>query len=119
VAFTIEREQFEEGGYAVAVAGDVDLHAAPALKRELLDAVARGGRTIVADLAGATLFDSTPLGVLLAVSKRLEATDARLSVVCSGALLAFVERTGLDELLHVVASRDALLSPSLAVADVA
>jgi anti-anti-sigma factor len=105
--FDIQREELEEGSYAVSVAGRIDLHAAPALKRELLDIAAGGGRTIVADLAGATLFDSTPLGVLLAVSRRLEATGATLSVVCSDALLAFVVRTGLDQVLDVVGASQA------------
>jgi len=103
--FSIERTQLGGDAYAVAVAGEIDLYAAPALKRELLALVAHGGRRIVVDFVAASLFDSTPLGVLLAVSKRIEPSGASLSVVCGEALLAFCARTGLDELLDVVAPR--------------
>jgi anti-sigma B factor antagonist len=106
--FSIQRHQLGGDVYAVDIEGDVDLHAAPVLKAELLDILAGGGRTIIADLGRATLFDSTTLGVLLAVTKRIEATDATLSVVCNDALLAFVVQTGLDRLLHVGRSRQAL-----------
>lgn len=106
--YTIHREQLDAGVYTVAVTGEVDLHAAPALKRALLDIVADGGRTIVADLGDATLFDSTTLGVLLAVSKRLETTDASLSVVCSDHLLAFGARTGLDRILDMTPATQAI-----------
>jgi anti-sigma B factor antagonist len=111
--YSILRDRLEDDSYAVAVAGEIDLHAAPALKRELLAVVARGGRRIVVDFAAASLADSTPLGVLLAVNKRIAPSGASLSIVCSEALYAFFVRTGLDELLSVVAEPSVSLAPAL------
>jgi anti-sigma B factor antagonist len=104
--FSIQHEWLGDGIFAVVVAGDVDLHAAPALKGELLDVVERGARVIVADLLGATLFDSTTLGVLLAVNKRLQPYEAPLSVVCGAGLRAVLLGTGLDAILRVFATRE-------------
>jgi anti-anti-sigma factor len=100
--FTIEQRRVQEGIHAVVVAGDVDLHAAPALKRALLELAERNGAVfVVVDLLAATLFDSTTIGVLLAVQKRLRDDGGRLSVVCASVLRAFLVETELDELLDI------------------
>ena len=73
--FTIEQQRVEEGIHAVVVGGDVDLHAA--------------------------LFDSTTIGVLLAVQRRLGDAGGRLSVLCAAELRTFLAETELDGVLDV------------------
>lgn len=97
---TISPGRVDERTVFVRLEGRVDLHAAPELKRVLLEAA--GVRGVVVDLTDAQLFDSTTLGVLLAAERRLAACGSTLTVICGGALLALIRRTGLDGLLDVV-----------------
>ena len=99
---TLRGERSEEGVHVLHVAGGLGLRTAPALKRELLAAASSGARWVVADLAAASLLDSTPLGVLLGVNKLLDRGGVPFSVVLDAELRRFVRRMGLDELLHVV-----------------
>ena len=120
-ACTIRVDQTEEDVHVLRITGGLGLATAPALKRELLAAAAHGGSSVVADLACATVLDSTPLGVLLAASKLLGRAGVVLTVVLDDPLLRFFRGSGLDELLHVVPAHavDGSVRRSRAVADVA
>ena len=65
----------------VSVEGELDLFTAPRLKRVLTDALQAGSRRFIVDLSLATFIDSTTLGVLVGVTRRLE--DGRLAIVCT------------------------------------
>jgi anti-anti-sigma factor len=67
----------------VIVAGDVDLHSAPALRDELGALTDDRVRRIVLDLSEATFLDSMALGVLLGANKRLAAGQGRFDLVVS------------------------------------
>jgi anti-anti-sigma factor len=97
---TISSDRTDGETVAVRLEGQVDLHAAPQLKRVLLGAV--GVRSVVVDLTGVRLVDSTTLGVLLGVDRRFTEAGTTLSVVCGGQVLALMRGTGLDEILEVV-----------------
>jgi anti-anti-sigma factor len=66
----------------VSVEGELDLFTAPSLKRALVDALEAGSSRFVVDLSLTTFIDSTTLGVLVGVTRRLE-DGARLAIVCS------------------------------------
>jgi anti-sigma B factor antagonist len=78
----ISTVDFGDGIIRVAVAGEVDLYTAPALKRALRDAVDQGGRRILVDLSQATFIDSTTLGVLIGALKRIRPLGGELVIVC-------------------------------------
>src|SRR2546423_6094006 len=62
-----------ESGDAIVVrlAGELDLYNAPALRKALLECVARRPSRLVVDLAEVTFVDSTALGTLIEARARL------------------------------------------------
>jgi len=66
----------------VTPAGEIDLHLAGELRRELLGAVADGAETIVVDMASTTFIDSMTLGVLLGAARRLQQRGGELRIAC-------------------------------------
>src|SRR6478609_6871036 len=81
VEFGITCRELDERTNAISVEGDLDLTTAPRLKWMLLDSLQEGRDLIVLDLSLTCFMDSTALGVLVVVNRRL-AGDARLAVVC-------------------------------------
>jgi anti-sigma B factor antagonist len=57
----------------VTVEGEIDLVSAPAMKSALLWLLGRGSRRLVLDLSAVTHMDSTGLGVLVGIRRRLPA----------------------------------------------
>src|SRR4051794_27169703 len=91
--------------------GEIDLATAPDLKAHLVRAIEDGRRFVVVDLEDVGFIDSTGLGVLLAIQRRLQAASGALTIVCTDALVLRVfEISGLVEVLNVQRSRkDALM----------
>jgi anti-sigma B factor antagonist len=106
----LETEQFGNGVYVVAPAGELDLYTCPEFKEELLRVISAGARHVVVDLSFTTFVDSTALGVLLRGVERLKAVDGRLSVVCPDEnILRVFQVTGLHRVFEIHGSRaDAL-----------
>ena len=71
------------GVVTVAVAGEVDLYTAPALKAALGETIDGGARNVLVDLSRATFIDSTTLGVLMGAVKRLRPAGGELAIACS------------------------------------
>jgi anti-sigma B factor antagonist len=95
--------------------GDLDLYAAPELKRRLGDAIDGGKTRIVVDLTDAVFMDSTALGVLLGALRRLRVRDGSLAVASNQpSILRILAVTGMDQVLELHATADDALS---AVAD--
>lgn len=89
----------------VAVSGDLDLHTAPALRRELEVQARRGHDQMVVDLDGVTFLDSIALGVLVGAQQRLASVDGTFEIVCSNErVLRLLRITGLDASMRVRAS---------------
>jgi anti-sigma B factor antagonist len=98
----------------VSLEGDLNLHCAQELLTELEREVGTGSGDLVVDLARVPAVDSTILGVLVVVQRRLQAVGRSLSVVAPrpGTRRAF-EVTALDRTLGVFSSRaEALLDRS-------
>src|SRR5947209_8743398 len=63
--------------------GDIDLATAPELKQRLADVVAAGARYLIVDLRSVEFVDSTGLGVLLSIQRRVDAGGGKLLTVCT------------------------------------
>jgi anti-sigma B factor antagonist len=72
-----------EGVATVAVAGEVDLYTAPALKQAIGETIDGGARSVLVDLSRTTFIDSTTLGVLMGAVKRLRPAGGEVAIVCS------------------------------------
>lgn len=93
----------------VSVEGDLDLSTAPRLKWMLVDALEQEHRHLVVDLSATTFMDSTALGVLVAVWRRLESGE-RLTVVCTKPpVLKIFEYAGMDGAFAIFSTLDEAL----------
>jgi anti-sigma B factor antagonist len=95
-AFEICREELDRRTSLVAVQGELDLSTAPRLKWMLIDSLQMGLSRLLVDLSRATFMDSTALGVLVGVKRKLD-VDERLAIVCPRSdLLKIFEFSGMD-----------------------
>jgi anti-sigma B factor antagonist len=100
--FSVTARRLTEGCYVIAPVGEVDMHTAPRVERELGAAIDDGGRDIVVDLSDASLIESTFLGVLTAAHKQLNGHGGRISLVCGDRKLGRIfEITGLDQVFPI------------------
>lgn len=82
--------------------GELDLYAAPELKRRMAEAIESGKTRIVVDLTDAAFMDSTALGVLIGALKRLRIREGTLAVASDQpSILRILEVTGMDQVLEV------------------
>jgi anti-sigma B factor antagonist len=80
----------------VALAGELDLYHAPAVRKTLLEAVARAPRRLVVDLTEVTFLDSTMLGVLVEARAALGDGDAFVLAAPGLEARRALEVSGLD-----------------------
>jgi anti-sigma B factor antagonist len=92
----VTHRDVEDGLSCVAVEGEVDLLSAPVLKGALLARVAAGATRIVLDLSGVVHMDSTGLGVLVGVRRRLPEEGLIAVAGAAPAVRSVFELTGLD-----------------------
>jgi anti-sigma B factor antagonist len=108
--FAIYKRELDERTTVISVEGELDLSTAPRLKWMLLDALEAGGGQVVADLSLVTFMDSTALGVLVGVQRKL-ASDARLAVVCTSEnVLQIFEFSGIDSAFAIFPTLDEALA---------
>jgi len=90
------------GTTTVALAGELDLDAAPEMRERLLEAIHSGTARIVVDLAAVTFMDSTALGVLLAAHQRITVRHAPFTLRNVPAPVAAVlTHTGLNRVFTI------------------
>jgi anti-sigma B factor antagonist len=101
-----------EGQHTVlAVAGEVDVYTAPALRDRIADLLDKGQQRLVIDLGGVEFLDSTGLGVLVAGLNRAREVGGSLSLVCpQERVLKLFRITGLDEVFTVHSTVDEALA---------
>jgi anti-sigma B factor antagonist len=80
--FAIVKRELDERTNVLSIEGELDLSTAPRLKWMLIDSLEAGTTQLVVDLSLATFMDSTALGVLVGVNRRLD-PGARLAIVCT------------------------------------
>lgn len=95
-AFAICRQELDGHTSLVAVEGELDLSTAPRLKWMLIDSLQAGLSRLLVDLSRTTFMDSTALGVLVGVKRKLD-VDERLAIICPRRdLLKIFEFAGMD-----------------------
>jgi anti-sigma B factor antagonist len=108
--FSIVEERLGAGRLVVAVVGEIDLYTAPDLRLALAGAVDSGDTQIVVDLSETAFVDSTGLGVLLGIGRRLRDAGGALAIVNVDVGIAKTfEVTGLDQIFAIRATRDEAL----------
>lgn len=95
----------------ITVEGELDLFTAPSLKQMLVDALHGGSSRLVVDLSLVTFIDSTTLGVLVGITRRLDEDDARLAIVCTRPNVRKIfEFSGLDGKFAIFQTLDEALA---------
>jgi len=108
--FAIYKRELDERTTVVSVEGELDLSTAPRLKWMLMDSLESDGAQVVADLSLVTFMDSTALGVLVSVQRRLDA-DRRFAIVCtSEKVLQIFEFSGIDSAFAIFSSLEEALA---------
>ena len=97
VAFAVQHDYLAIDTCAVRVAGELDLATAPELRRTLWALPERGFTEVILDLSEVTLIDSTALGVLVGLRKRLSAGGKLSVAVASPPFARLLEVTGLTD----------------------
>ena len=101
-------EPTDDGTVVLTLSGELDAYDAPALRATFTDAVSGLGEPVVVvlDLAAVSFLDSTVLGTIVGLLKRVRERDGELRVVLPGtAARRIFELTGLDRSLEVRSSR--------------
>ena len=84
------------------VTGEIDMATAPQLRQHAVTLVSDGRDRLVIDMTGVDFCDSTGLGVLVAIVKRVRTVGGDLRVVtCDDRLLALLEITRLDRVFDI------------------
>jgi len=108
--FGILQRKLDAHTSLITVEGELDLFTAPSLKQMLVDALHAGSSRLVVDLSLVTFIDSTTLGVLVGVTRRLE-DGARLAIVCVRPNVRKIfEFSGLDGTFAIFATLDEALA---------
>jgi len=93
----------QDGRAVVAVAGELDIATAPAL-RTALDQAGEAGRSVVVDLSSTTFADSTGMSTLAQAHARAKTAGWRMIVICPRATRdvgRILELIGLDQVLDI------------------
>ncbi len=109
-AFGISQRELESHTSVISVEGELDLSTAPRLKWMLVDSLAAGQSQLVLDLSLTRFMDSTALGVLVGVRRKL-GTDDRLAIVCTQPdVLKIFEYAGMDGVFAIFPTLDEALA---------
>jgi anti-sigma B factor antagonist len=102
----------EDRGWTVlAVSGELDMATAPAVRERLHGLLAEGREKLIVDLDNVGFLDSTALGVLVGVLKRVRTQDGDLRLVCNQPrVLKVFEITRLDQAFTIRDSVDAAVA---------
>jgi anti-sigma B factor antagonist len=105
-SLAVDRLEVDERTVVVAVVGDLDLWSAPSLKHVLCDEL-EAGRHVVLDLGRVGFMDSTALGVMVGVQRRLSGEERMAVAAARPAVLRLFELSGLATGFRVFATREA------------
>jgi anti-sigma B factor antagonist len=100
-----------EGWTVVTVHGEIDVATSPTLRERLIDQVNGGATRLVLDLEAVDFLDSTGLGTIVSLLKRVRTHGGDLRLVCTEARIRrLFEITGLDKAVPLHASLDDAIS---------
>jgi anti-sigma B factor antagonist len=100
-----------EGWTVITVHGEIDVATSPTLRERLIGLVNGGATRLVLDLETVDFLDSTGLGTIVSILKRVRTHGGDLRLVCTEARIRrLFEITGLDKALPLHASVDDAIS---------
>src|SRR5690348_5054408 len=103
MTFGIDDVKENDDTHVVSVTGEIDLFTAPEFKQRVSAPIDAGRTRLIVDLTATTFIDSSSMGVLIGVNRRLRRLDGRLVIVCSGEpILKTFRITGLDSVFTMV-----------------
>lgn len=109
--YEITEEPLPDGVEVIVVVGYLDFDATPEFKERLAARIDSGATNLILDLAQTAFIDSTAIGVIVGVVKRLQACGGTLAVVSSRAeFRSLFELIGLDEVIQLHYSREHALT---------
>ncbi|GAA3387809.1 STAS domain-containing protein [Streptomyces roseoviridis] len=95
----------------IALSGEFDINAAPAVRARALDLIADGHPHLVADLAGVTFCDSSGLGALVGIWRCAKEADGTLTLsAIPDRLSRLLSLTGMDTFLPAYPTAEAALA---------
>jgi anti-sigma B factor antagonist len=109
--FALKVENLSPRLRLLAITGELDLFAAPELKRSIADALEGVTCDLIVDLTETAFIDSSGLAALILAMKRARGRGGHLVVVDGGGTVARTfEVAGVDQILTIVDSRQAALA---------
>jgi len=100
-----------DGAYVVTLRGEIDAFTAPGLRDDMHRLVEeQDANVVVVDLSKVTFLDSSALGALVGLLRRLRERDGQLRIVQPAtAARRIFEHTGLDAVLDLYEDRSSAL----------
>ena len=93
------------GACLVTLAGEVDVYTAPALRSRLVEAADSGCPQLIVDMSAVDFIDSSGLGVLVGILKRVSEQGSTMTIVSDREVVLKVFRiTGLDRVFPIAAT---------------
>lgn len=93
----------------LTVSGEVDVATAPSLRRRAAEVLDSGANRLVVDMTPVEFIDSSGLGVLIGVLKRVREADGDLVLVSPHErTMRLFDITGLTEVFEIVSTLDAV-----------
>lgn len=109
--FEVSHDRAAPRTEVIAVGGEIDIFTAPEVRSAALSAIEEGAVHIVLDLSRASFLDSTGLGVIIGISKRVRPLGGDVVIVNGDQGIAQTfEITGLTEIFRIFHSRDEALA---------
>jgi anti-sigma B factor antagonist len=108
-AFEISHQDVDRRTCVVSPEGEIDLASAPTLRARLLDCERSGYSKFILDFSLVEHIDSTGLGVLIGLKKRLGDEGVLAIAAVPRAVFSVFEITGLDTRLEIFATLEQAL----------
>ncbi|GAA2037233.1 STAS domain-containing protein [Terrabacter terrae] len=91
-----------DGVATVRLSGEIDTYTVPEVRRAFDKVVATTGAKVVVDLRDVTFLDSSGIGAIISLHRRVVAAGARLELVCTGMPLQLMRLMSIDQVIDVV-----------------
>lgn len=104
--FQLSSERPTSETAVIDIAGEIDIFTAPDVRRVGLEAITDGATRVILDLTRTTFLDSTGLGVIIGLSKRVRPAGGDVVIVnVDDGIARTFEITGLNEIFRICATR--------------
>ncbi|MFJ8271653.1 STAS domain-containing protein [Streptomyces sp. NPDC094154] len=105
------RHHDENDWTVIEIRGEVDVHTVPRIREDLGKRIQAGRHRLIVDLTDTTLMDSTGLGLLVGIHKRIRARAGALRlVIVDPDIRQIFTITSLDQIFPIYGSAQAALA---------